>query len=195
MALSMNIPNTGEAAKTPEPMSAADRAQRLEAAQAVTIKAPYVTAAAKPAAKGARPWETVAQVATATVKQRVPLIMEASLRAKLDYLATQSNPKQSMSDIACDGMAAECLRIELANGLLMEDEAVKAQQGGRIERVLDNKHSALSGTTRTVIMAPSSLSERMKMLKDMKLVKTVSDLALAGIEDECNYRLKKMGAL
>lgn len=202
MSLSMTIPGAS--------MDAEERNKRLEAAKAVTSAAPMVAPASTPAAapakapkptaapKGLRPWE-VAAVANKTVgageKQRVPLIMDNALRAKLDYLAINSDPKESMSDIACVGMAAECLRLEYESGLLVGEELTKAHASGRLERVLDNKPTALNGTSRMVVMVLPELASRMKMHKDMKLVKTVSELALAGIEDECNYRLKKLGML
>ncbi|MEG0413707.1 MAG: hypothetical protein RR584_12695 [Comamonas sp.] len=191
----MTIPGK---ATPPQELTAADRAQRLQAAEAVTAEAPMAAVKKpKPATKGLRPWEVAAATgnAGANDKQRVPLIMDSALRAKLDYLASNSSPKESMSDIACIGMANECMRIEFEHELMVDKEAVKAQTSGRLERVLDNKHSSITGTSRMVAMVPAELNERMRVIRDMKLVKTVSELALAGIEDECNFRLKQAGLL
>lgn len=185
-------------------MTSAERLQRANKAKAVTAEAAMtggspaaqppapaadpapVAAVAKP---GARPWETVLVSEKASLK-RLPLIMRTSLRAKLQYLADKE-PGESMSSIAIAGIEAECLRLEKAAGVLPETDAKKVRS-----RVEDKHAKPDDDETRMVVMVPAALQERMDLLiKDFKLAKDRTKIALPGIEDECNRRLKARGEL
>ncbi|TYK70263.1 hypothetical protein FSY45_24675 [Comamonas sp. Z1] len=186
----------------PGGLTAAERLQRANAAKAVTSQAamsggsPAVQPpAADPApvaavaTPGARPWEKIVVSEKASLK-RLPLIMPTSLRAKLQYLA-EKEPGESMSSISIAGIEAECLRLEKAAGVMPEVEAKKVRS-----RVEDKHAKPDDDETRMVVLVPAALQERMDLLiKDFKLAKDRTKIALPGIEDECNRRLKARGEL
>lgn len=198
MSLKPQMPMTGG-------MTSAERLQRANQAKAVTAEAamtggspavqppatadPAPVVAAAVAKPGARPWEKVVVSEKASLK-RLPLIMATSLRAKLQYLA-EKEPGESMSSISIAGIEAECLRLEKAAGVLPETEAKKVRPR------LEDKHAPQSDDeTRMVVLLPAALQERMDLLiKEFKLAKDRTKIALPGIEDECNRRLKARGEL
>jgi hypothetical protein len=198
MSLKLEMPTEGG-------MTAAQRLERAKRAQAVTDSTITLAPAAEesaqqpaaaapvPVADGAvarRPWEKVV-VSEKAASKRLPIIMSVALRAKLEYLA-DVEPGESMSSIAIAGIEAECYRQEKAAGVLPESEFKKVRA-----RVEDKRASTLSGEdTRMVLLVPGSLQSRMDLLiKDFKVAKDRTKLALPGIEDECNRRLKARGEL
>lgn len=189
--------------KIPTALTPAERLARANAASAVSaevatepvkapeVKAPAATVSAAPAAKpGLRPWEA-AGVSDKGSKKRLPLYISPALRAKLEYLESVGGGKGTMSEIGEAGVLAECLRVEQEHGLLPADAAVKVKP-----RVVDKTESAVQGSPRRItLLIDSALHERASALKQLKVVATVADLAVAGIEDECNRRLKARGEL
>ncbi|MEF9946795.1 MAG: hypothetical protein RR800_00380 [Comamonas sp.] len=189
----------------PNGMTTAERLQRANQAKAVTSEAamsggspavqapaPVAEPVSAPVApkNDARPWEKV-KVSEKSASKRLPLIMSVDLRAKLEYLADKE-PGESMSSIAIAGIEAECLRQEQAAGLLPEKEQKKVRS-----RVEDKHPSSLKGEdARLVLLVPGALQSRMDLLiKDFQVAKNRTELALPGIADECNRRLKSRGEL
>lgn len=190
--------------KIPTALTPAERLARANAASGVSAEvatepakaaapaapAPAPVAAAPAAKPGLRPWE-VAGVSDKGSKKRLPLYISPALRAKLEYLESVGNGKGTMSEIAEAGVLAECLRVEQERGLLPSDAAVKVKP-----RIVDKTESAVQGSPRRItLMIDSALHERAAALKQLKAVATVADLAVVGIEDECNRRLKARGDL
>ena len=197
----------------PNGMTAAERLQRANQAKAVTTEAamtggsaavqppaadpastpapapaPAPAAAAAVATPAARPWEKVV-VSEKSASKRLSLIMSTTLRAKLEYLAGVE-PGENMSSIAIAGIEAECMRLEKEAGLLPEGEKARTR--------LEDKHpnAKTDEETRMVVLLPSALQDRMDLLiKEFKLAKDRTKIALPGIEDECNRRLKSRGEL
>lgn len=170
--------------KQPE-MTAQERIERANAAAGVTQQAKPVTQVVKKPAQQLRPWEKLGH-SGGGVKRRLPVEMSNALRSKLEYLESVSPKRESKSQIASLGILAECRRIEQMHGLLPEQDAELVRA-----RVLDPKESVIEGASRMVLMVMPHLHERLEALKQMRVIKTFTEVALAGIEDECNRRLQE----